>query len=104
MPLQLAGAPFSEIRNALPFRSDEAGRAMAKTALRRALEPPRVRLLTQFTTIPDGMKFLVELRAELLQLMRDDALLQALETDLRGLLASWFEAVHVLGLEPGPYW
>ena len=21
-----------------------------------------------------------------------------------GLLASWFEAVHVLGLEPGPYW
>lgn len=28
LPLQLAGAPFSEIRNALPFRSDEAGRAM----------------------------------------------------------------------------
>ena len=28
LPLQLAGAPFSEIRNALPFRNDEAGRAM----------------------------------------------------------------------------
>lgn len=28
MPLQLAGQPFSEIRNALPFRNDEAGRAM----------------------------------------------------------------------------
>ena len=28
LPLQLAGEPFSEIRNALPFRNDEAGLAM----------------------------------------------------------------------------
>ena len=28
LPLALAGEPFSEIRNALPFRNDEAGRAM----------------------------------------------------------------------------
>ena len=28
LPLALAGPPFSEIRNALPFRDDEAGRAM----------------------------------------------------------------------------
>jgi putative S-methylcysteine transport system substrate-binding protein len=28
LPLQLAGEPFSEIRNALPFRDDEAGRAV----------------------------------------------------------------------------
>jgi len=28
LPLELAGAPFSEIRNALPFRSDDAGTAM----------------------------------------------------------------------------
>ncbi|MBE3636774.1 amino acid ABC transporter substrate-binding protein [Mangrovicoccus algicola] len=28
LPLALAGKPFSEIRNALPFRDDEAGRAM----------------------------------------------------------------------------
>ena len=40
LPLQLAGPPFSEIRNALPFRNDEAGRALrdrvdgALTALR----------------------------------------------------------------------
>lgn len=40
LPLQLAGAPFSEIRNALPFRNDEDGQAMrdrvdaALTALR----------------------------------------------------------------------
>ncbi|MBK1662299.1 malonyl-CoA decarboxylase [Paracraurococcus ruber] len=71
--------------------ADPAGRAIAKAALRRALEAPRVRLLTQFTTIPDGMRFLVELRAELLQLMERDPLLQALETDLKNLLASWFD-------------
>jgi putative S-methylcysteine transport system substrate-binding protein len=40
LPLALAGPPFSEIRNALPFRDDEAGRALrdrldaAITALR----------------------------------------------------------------------
>jgi len=28
LPLALAGQPFSEIQNALPFRNDEAGRAM----------------------------------------------------------------------------
>ncbi|HYZ60946.1 MAG TPA: malonyl-CoA decarboxylase family protein, partial [Acetobacteraceae bacterium] len=71
--------------------TDEAQRALAASALRRALEPPRVRLLTQFTTIPDGMKFLVDLRATLLDLKGTDPYLGALESDLRGLLASWFD-------------
>ena len=66
-------------------------RAAAKVRLRRALEPPRLRLLTQFTTIPDGMKFLVDLRAELLQIAEDDGLLGALEADMKGLLANWFD-------------
>lgn len=70
---------------------DPAERATAKAALRRALEPPRVRLLTQFTTIPDGWKFLVDLRGFLLRTRRDDKLLAALESDLRGLLAAWFD-------------
>jgi malonyl-CoA decarboxylase len=71
--------------------TDPAERAVAKARLRRALEPPRIRLLTQFTTIPDGMKFLVDMRADMLRRTKDDPLLQALETDLRGLLASWFD-------------
>ena len=70
---------------------DGEERAAAKTRLRRALEPPRVRLLTQFTTIPDGMKFLVDLRAEMLRLADGDRRIAALETDLKGLLASWFD-------------
>jgi malonyl-CoA decarboxylase len=70
---------------------DPAARAIATAELRRALEPPRLRLLTQFTTIPDGRKFLVDLRALLLRSRREDKRLAALELDLHGLLAAWFD-------------
>jgi malonyl-CoA decarboxylase len=70
---------------------DPADRAAATAALRRALESPRLRLLTQFTTIPDGMKFLVDLRGSLLARSKSEKLLAALDSDLRGLLASWFD-------------
>jgi malonyl-CoA decarboxylase len=66
-------------------------RAAALGRLRRALEPPRLKLLTQFTAIPDGVKFLVDLRAELLGLGGEAPALQALEGDLKSLLASWFD-------------
>ena len=86
MPDAVATA-YAEVQAA----SDPAELAIAKAALRRALEPPRLRLLTQFTTIPDGRKFLVDLRGFLLKVRRDDKLLAALEADLRGLLAAWFD-------------
>ncbi|WP_428483955.1 malonyl-CoA decarboxylase [Rhodopila sp.] len=70
---------------------DPAERASAKAKLRRALEPPRMKLLTQFTSIPDGRKFLVELRGFLLEVRGNDKLLTALDGDLRGLLAAWFD-------------
>jgi len=59
--------------------------------LRETLTAPRTRLLRQFTSLPDGVKFLVDLRADLLQLRGHDPLLRDLEVDLRGLLASWFD-------------
>ena len=80
-------AAYQEVQAA----ADPAELATAKADLRRALEPPRLRLLTQFTTIPDGRKFLVDLRGFLLKVRRDDKLLAALEFDLRGLLAAWFD-------------
>ncbi len=70
---------------------DPAERATAKAALRRALEPPRLKLLMQFTTLPEGPKFLVDLRGFLLKTRHQDKLLAALEADLRGLLAAWFD-------------
>ncbi|MCA3310790.1 MAG: malonyl-CoA decarboxylase [Roseomonas sp.] len=75
----------------LSAATDAALRAIALAGLRRALEPPRLKLLTAFAAIPDGVKFLVEMRAELLRLKDDEPPLQALETDLKGLLASWFD-------------
>ena len=68
-----------------------AERAAAKARLRRALEPPRMRLLTQFTAIPDGVKFVVDLRADLMARMAGDPMLEALEADCRTLLGAWFD-------------
>ena len=71
--------------------ADPVGRGHAERALRRALEPPRLRLLTQFNALPEGVKFLVDLRAELMEMARGEPLLQALEDDLKNLLRSWFD-------------
>ncbi|MBP2297856.1 malonyl-CoA decarboxylase [Azospirillum picis] len=71
--------------------ADPVARGHAERALRRALEPPRLRLLTQFNALPEGVKFLVDLRAELMEMARDEPLLQALEDDLKNLLRAWFD-------------
>jgi malonyl-CoA decarboxylase len=60
-------------------------------ALRRTLEPPAVRLLHEFVGVPQGVKFVVDLRAELLVLGRSDAMARALSEDLRPLLGAWFD-------------
>ena len=82
---------LSRAYQAVQAAGDATERALATAALRRALEPPRIRLLTQFTSIPDGVKFLVDLRAFLLTRTRGDKLLAALDSDLRMLLANWFD-------------
>ncbi len=68
-----------------------AERAAAERELRNALEPPRITLLRQFNALPEGVKFLVDRRAELLDLGRRDPLLHGLEEDLKRLLANWFD-------------
>lgn len=73
-------------------------RLRARHHLRRALEPPRMRLLRQFTELPEGVKFLVDMRAELLRLRREEPALAALEADLKQLLIHWFD-IGLLKLE-----
>jgi malonyl-CoA decarboxylase len=68
-----------------------AERLLAERLLREALESPRVKLLTQFNGLPEGVKFLVDMRGELLPLIKGDSNMQALEADLKGLLDSWFD-------------
>ncbi|HYD66737.1 malonyl-CoA decarboxylase [Azospirillum sp.] len=71
--------------------TDPVERGRAERALRRALEPPRLRLLTQFNALPEGVKFLVDLRAELIEMADGEPLLRALEDDLKSLLRAWFD-------------
>lgn len=70
---------------------DEKGCIEAERALRKALEAPRRQLLTQFNALPNGVKFLVDMRAELLPLARKDPDLKGLEADLKYLLKGWFD-------------
>jgi malonyl-CoA decarboxylase len=73
----------------------EAGEASerhgAERTLRAALIPARVRLLRAFNSLPSGVKFLVEMRADLLDLVKSEPQLAPLEADLKDLLASWFD-------------
>jgi malonyl-CoA decarboxylase len=70
---------------------DLDGRRREEAALRRALQAPRIALLTQFNGLPEGVKFLVDMRAELLRLRRKDSAFAPLEGDLKELLAYWFD-------------
>jgi malonyl-CoA decarboxylase len=59
--------------------------------LRNLLVPPRTNLLRQFNGLQEGVKFLVDLRAELLPLAATDPALKSLDQDILGLLSSWFD-------------
>ena len=71
---------------------------LAEQQLRQALIPRRVRLLSQFNGLSQGVKFLVDLRAELMHWAQQEPEFRALDDDVRGLLASWFD-VGFLDLE-----
>ncbi len=55
------------------------------------LEPPRAKILRQFNGLQGGVKFLVDLRAELMRWARDSKVLRDLDNDVFRLLASWFD-------------
>ena len=71
----------------------EEGEALdaAEDEMRRALVAPRVRLFTQFNALPEGVKFLVDMRADLMRLGARDRGLAGVERDLKDLLVSWFD-------------
>ena len=77
--------------HALIDASEAEQRSAAERALRAALEPPRITLLRQFNALPEGVKFLVDRRAELIDLRQHEPLLAGLEEDLKRLLANWFD-------------
>jgi malonyl-CoA decarboxylase len=70
---------------------DPVERRKVESRLRRTLVAPRVKLLTQFNGLPEGVKFLVDLRNELIDWSKGDPSLADLETDLKALLGTWFD-------------
>lgn len=88
------GPPQKEVDAAVEsYRAaeDEAARRQAQDRLRRALTAPRLEMLIQFNALPQGVKFLVDMRAEVLDFLPDTPELEPLERDLKGLLRSWFD-------------
>lgn len=77
----------------LAAAADPAARGAAERALRAALTPPRLTLLRQFNALPEGVKFLVDRRAELIEMAGNGGgePLRDLADDLRDLLANWFD-------------
>jgi malonyl-CoA decarboxylase len=66
-------------------------RGAAIRSIRAALDSPRMRLLTQFNALPEGVKFLVDMRADLLGLARQDPVFAPVLDELTALLRSWFD-------------
>ena len=63
----------------------------AESELRNAMRSPRLRILTQFNALPQGVKFLVDLRADLLRYAEHDSALQSLDRELETRLGAWFD-------------
>ena len=67
----------------------------AEIRLRRALVSPRTRLLQRFSAVPEGMRFLVDLRAELLPHLKADKRLLPLDLELESLFSTWFDVAFL---------
>ena len=66
-------------------------RLQAEQKLKMSLQPPWRSLLGRFTTLPDGVKFLVDMRTEMLALVKDYPEISGLSNDLRSMLSAWFD-------------
>jgi malonyl-CoA decarboxylase len=64
---------------------------VAESAMRDAMRSMRLRILTQFNALPQGVKFLVDLRADLLRYLNQDTALCSLDRELESRLGAWFD-------------
>ena len=69
----------------------DGARRPAETQLRQTLKSPRIPIFKQFNLLPDGVKFLVDMRAHLLHFTRSHPELGAMADELFDLLSSWFD-------------
>lgn len=72
-----------------------ADEAVAEVRYRRATVSPRRRLLQRFSAFPDGIRFLVDLRAEMLGMLKADKRLQALDVEMEYMFSTWFDVAFL---------
>ena len=65
--------------------------AAAEVHFRRATVSPRRRLLQRFSAFPAGIRFLVDLRADILPQLKSDKRLQALDVEMEYMFSTWFD-------------
>ncbi|WP_044156948.1 malonyl-CoA decarboxylase [Ehrlichia ruminantium] len=70
---------------------DEYEKRKLEFELMGVLESPRFCILKQFISLPDGLKFLVDMRADVMQLRDKNQQFFSLEKDLRNILSYWFD-------------
>jgi malonyl-CoA decarboxylase len=68
-----------------------ADEAVAEVRYRRATVSPRRRLLQRFSAFPEGIRFLVDLRADMLPSLKGDKRLQALDVEMEYMFSTWFD-------------
>jgi malonyl-CoA decarboxylase len=83
--------PILAAGDAVRAAANAGERRKASARLAAALESPRLKLLTRFNALPQGVKFLVDLRATIMDLAERDAVFQPPLDDLTGLLRGWFD-------------
>lgn len=66
-------------------------RRLAESQLRHTLTSPRVRILRHFNLLPEGVRFLVDLRADVLRYLRQSPELDVLDDELFALFSNWFD-------------
>jgi malonyl-CoA decarboxylase len=65
--------------------------AVAEVRLRRATVSPRRRLLQRFSAFPEGIRFLVDMRAKMLPSLKSDKRLLALDVEMEYMFSTWFD-------------
>jgi malonyl-CoA decarboxylase len=65
--------------------------AVGEVRFRRATVSPRRRLLQRFSAFPEGIRFLVDLRADMLPHLKGDKRLQALDVEMEYMFSTWFD-------------
>jgi malonyl-CoA decarboxylase len=76
---------------AIRLAANDVELSQAEARLRLALDAPRATFLAQFNLLPEGVRFLVDLRADLLEVLPREPALEVLKVELDGLFERWFD-------------